>query len=63
MLGLIILRHLEEVDMTYFVHMKRALLLSIRFGLSALQLVFHAFLPFIFVNSGKKAVYQYNREL
>ena len=55
--------HLEDVGMTYFSHMKRALILSFRFGLSAFQLTRHAFFPFIFIDAGKNAVDVYNREL
>ena len=55
--------HLEDVGMTYFSHMKRALILSFRFGLSAFQLIIHAFFPFIFIDAGKNAVDVYNREL
>ena len=55
--------HLEDVGMTYFSHMKRALILSFRFGLSAFQLIIHAFFPFIFIVAGKNAVDVYNREL
>ena len=52
--------HLEDVGMTYFEHMKGALALSIRFGLSSVQLVIHAILPFIFIDAGKKAADKYN---
>jgi hypothetical protein len=56
------LGHLEDVGMSYFGHMKRALVLSIRFGLSSIQLVLHAIFPFIFVNAGKKAAEKYNSD-
>ena len=52
--------HLEDVGMTYFEHMKGALALSIRFGLSSVQLVIHALFPFIFIDAGKKAADKYN---
>ena len=54
------LGHLEDVGMGYFEHMKGALVLSIRFGLSSIQLVLHAIFPFIFVNAGEKAAEKYN---
>jgi len=57
------LGHLEDVGMTYFSHMKRAIILSLRFGLSAFQLIIHAIFPFLFANAGKKAVETYNRGL
>ena len=55
--------HLEDVGMTYFSHMKRAIILSLRFGLSTFQLIIHAFFPFIFIDAGKNAVDVYNRDL
>ncbi|MDP6906029.1 MAG: DUF6356 family protein [Candidatus Thalassarchaeaceae archaeon] len=51
--------HLEDVGMGYFEHMKWAFTLSIRFGLSSIQLVLHAIFPFIFINAGKKAAEKY----
>tara|TARA_B100000401_G_scaffold374820_1_gene274621 strand:+ start:32 stop:235 length:204 start_codon:yes stop_codon:yes gene_type:complete len=55
-----VMGHLEDVGMTYFEHMKGALALSIRFGLSSVQLVIHAIFPFIFIDAGKKAADKYN---
>ena len=52
--------HLEDVGMTYFEHMKGALVLSVRFGLSSIQLVIHALFPFIFIDAVKKAADKYN---
>lgn len=46
--------HLEDVGITYFSHMKRAFTLSLRYGLSAVQLIIHGLLPFLFINAGKK---------
>ena len=57
---LVTMGHLEDVGMTYFEHMKGALILSIRFGLSSIQLVLHALFPFIFIDAGKKAADKYN---
>ena len=53
--------HLEDVGMTYFSHMKRAFTLSFRYGLSAVQLVIHGVLPFLFIDAGKKAADSYER--
>ena len=55
-----VMGHLEDVGMTYFEHMKGALVLSVRFGLSSIQLVIHALFPFIFIDAGKKAADKYN---
>ena len=55
-----VMGHLEDVGMTYFEHMKGALVLSVRFGLSSVQLVIHAIFPFIFIDAGKKAADKYN---
>lgn len=53
--------HLEDVNMTYFAHMKRAFSLSFRYGLSAVQLIIHGLLPFLFIDAGKKAADSYER--
>lgn len=53
--------HLEDVNMTYFSHMKRAFALSFQYGLSAVQLIIHGFLPFLFIDAGKKAADSYER--
>jgi hypothetical protein len=53
--------HLEDVNMTYFTHMKRAFSLSFRYGLSTVQLIIHGFLPFLFIDAGKKAADSYER--
>lgn len=58
--GLVVLGHLEDVGMGYFEHMKGALVLSIRFGLSSIQLILHALFPFIFIDAGKRAAEKYN---
>ena len=57
----VVMGHLEDVNMTYFSHMKRALSLSFRYGLSAVQLIIHGFLPFLFIDAGKKAADSYER--
>ena len=57
---MVTLGHLEDVGMTYFEHMKGALILSFRFGLSSIQLVIHALFPFIFIDAGQKAADKYN---
>lgn len=53
--------HLEDVGMTYFSHLKRAFSLSFRYGLSAVQLIIHGILPFLFIDAGKKAADSYDR--
>jgi hypothetical protein len=53
------LGHLEDVGMGYFEHMKWAFTLSIRFGLSSIQLIIHSIFPFLFINAGKNAADYY----
>jgi len=53
--------HLQDVNMTYLSHMKRAFSLSFRYGLSTLQLIIHGFIPSLFVDAGKKAADSYER--
>jgi hypothetical protein len=54
------MKHLEEVGMSYFQHMFVAFSLAFRFILGAILLIFHAFLPNIFVDAGKNTVEYYN---
>jgi len=56
------MKHLGDVNMTYFQHMGRALRLSIRFLLSSAQLIIHALFPFLFINAGKNAVDLYHAQ-
>ena len=57
----LLMGHLDDVNMTYFAHMKRAFSLSFRYGLSTVQLIIHGFLPFLFIDAGKKAADSYER--
>jgi len=53
--------HLQDVNMTYLSHMKRAFSLSFRYGLSTVQLIIHGFIPSLFIDAGKKAADSYER--
>ncbi|WP_438995052.1 DUF6356 family protein [Poseidonia sp.] len=52
--------HLNDVGMTYFEHLIRAFRLSIRFGLSSIQLIIHGIFPMLFIDAGKKAAKLYD---
>jgi hypothetical protein len=56
-----VMGHLQDVNMTYLSHMKRAFSLSFRYGLSTLELIIHGFIPSLFIDAGKKAADSYER--
>jgi hypothetical protein len=56
-----VMGHLQDVNMTYLSHMKRAFSLSFRYGLSTLELIIHGFIPYLFIDAGKKAADSYER--
>lgn len=48
------MKHLKEQNMTYFQHMRTALSYVVRCQIVSLKLIIHAFLPFIFEDTGWK---------
>ena len=48
------MKHLEENGYTYFEHMKVAFKLSFRCLVVSFKLIVHAFIPFIWVDTGWK---------
>ena len=47
-------RHLKENDMTYLAHLKCALRYSIESGKASAVFAIHAFIPFMFVQTGSE---------
>ncbi len=55
--------HLDQVDMTYFQHMKFAHRISIQLAKASLSLLVHGFLPFLLVEAGSHAVKKADNQL
>ena len=54
------IKHLEENNMSYFVHMKRSLGFAFQSFKAFSMFLVHAFFPFIFVDSGSKIIKDLN---
>jgi len=46
--------HLNQIEMTYFSHMKRAIVIGLKMIVGGALCVIHGFLPFIFVETASK---------
>jgi len=50
------IKHLEENDISYFSHFKRAMSIGIPMVMSGLCCIVHAFFPFIFTHTASKTI-------
>ena len=53
--------HLDDINQTYWQHVRTAVTLSLRFMIAAPLLLIHALLPNIFVNAGSNVIEAYHR--
>lgn len=50
------MKHLKEVGLTYFQHLKLAFLNSLILSIASIALMIHAFLPFLFTKTASKLI-------
>lgn len=57
------IKHIKENNTTYFSHMKRAILLSLKAGFASVALLIHSVFPNVFEKTGSNTIHKLHKEL